>query len=139
MFKIKLAFLLAMSAVLLVSCGINKSAQTNTVKADCKEISGKTNIRIKNNSQYTLENVTVTPSEQKINFGKLEKGTYSCYHSFEKAYRYAYVKVTIEGKEYELTPIDYVGEKELGAGSFTYVLEVDKSNEYAPLKIKLEN
>lgn len=47
MFKIKSAFLLAMSAVLLVSCGINKSAQTNPVKADCKEISGKTNIRIK--------------------------------------------------------------------------------------------
>jgi hypothetical protein len=43
----------------------------------------------------------------------------------KKAYRYALIEAVVAGKPARLIPIDYVGESELKAGRYTYVLTID--------------
>ena len=88
-------------------------------------------IRVENNSTMTYNNVRVNPAGNEINFGDLAPGERSAYKQFEMAYRYAYVKLIIEGKEYILQPIDYVGETPLSDGQYTYIIGVaDLENQY---------
>jgi len=73
----------------------------HTVSA-CNEDSTKTNIRIRNVSEYDFCNVVLQPSGGKANYGIIEKGQSTCYRSFDLAYRYAYVQLFIGDKEFVL-------------------------------------
>ena len=93
-------------------------------KAACNEDPNKTNIRIVNESQFDFCNVVLNPSGGDVNYGIIEKGTATCYRSFDVAYDYAAVTLDIGGRTFTLEPIDFTGEPTLGNGNFTYTLDV---------------
>ncbi len=63
--------------------------------------------------------------------GTLEPGATSSYLPFNEAYRYAHVRLQIDGQEFMIMPIDYVGETKLAKGKYTYTLTVsDYQNKY---------
>ena len=75
--------------------------------------------------------MVLNPEGKYINYGEIKGGETSCYRVYEKAYRYAYVNLYIDGEEYIIQPIDYVGEQPLGEGAFTYLIDVsDINNSY---------
>lgn len=90
-----------------------------------KGASGLTNIRVHNASDYDFNNVEInTGHDPTVNFGDILSAATTTYKPFTVAYRYAYVRLFIDDKEFIIQPIDYVGETPLGAGNFTYVLDV---------------
>lgn len=116
------------------SCSKNNDCKEHNA-SECKELPDMTNIRIRNNTQYPICNVTVTPSGTTANYGLLEKNETSCYNNFELAYRYAYTVFEIKGEQYTLQPIDFVGEVPLGVGNFTYTIsDIDIINKSFVLK-----
>jgi len=94
----------------------------------CSEDLTKANIRIKNNSHYDFCNVVVDPYSGKINCGKINQGAETCYRAVSEAYRYGFVQLYINDKEFVIQPIDYVGEVPLVAGKYTYLLDVTDYN-----------
>lgn len=84
----------------------------------------KTNIQLHNVSQFDFQNVEVNTWNDPVFFSELKSGAKSEFREFEIAYRYAYVRLFINGNEFIIQPIDYVGETPLGPGRFTYVLDV---------------
>jgi hypothetical protein len=93
-----------------------------------KEDPEAVNIRIINNSDYRFEQVYVNTSGGEHTYGNVESQSSSAYHSFTVAYPYAYVRLYIDGEEFVLQPKDYVGEEELPAGNYSYVLEIADFN-----------
>ncbi len=94
------------------------------------------NIRLSNVSQYKFQNIIVNTTTGNVNFGNLDSGQKSAYKQFEKAYRYAYVELEIDGKKYTLQPIDYVGETLLEDGNYTYKIDANNSDDqYARLSL----
>jgi len=83
-----------------------------------------TTIRLHNVSEYDFENVEINPGNGPTQYGDIASGEKTGYHPFERAYRYAYVRLFIAGTEFVIQPIDYVGETPLGPGIFTYELDV---------------
>ena len=97
--------------------------------SDCNsdDDDNKTNIRVFNNSEYDLCNVVISIDESR-NHGEIKSGENTCYRGYDKAYRYAYVSLMIDGEDLVIQPIDYVGETPLGIGYFTYYLDVEEIN-----------
>jgi hypothetical protein len=83
---------------------------------------GPAEVRVRNASEVPFENVFVSFPEQEESYGKLAAGEASAYRVVEKAYRYAYVQVHFDGDTATVQPIDYVGEKPLREGHYTYQL-----------------
>lgn len=83
-----------------------------------------TNIRLHNISDYDFENVEIHPWNEATQYGDIDSGDKTGYEPFERAFRYAYVRLFIGGIEFIIQPIDYVGETPLGPGTFTYELDV---------------
>jgi len=101
-------------------------------KKDSKLQDKKTNIRIFNNSIYDFTDVILNPSQGNKYYGDIKKNEKTEYKVFDIVYRYAYIKLLINGKEYIYQPYDYVGETPLGQGNFTYEITVgDTSNIYS--------
>ncbi len=94
----------------------------------CTEDPSKANIRIKNNSKYDFCAVVLSPPARLVNCGRIKKGEKTCYHAFDQAYNYAYIKLYIEDKEFVLQPIDYTGEVPLDSGKYTYILDISDFN-----------
>lgn len=88
--------------------------------------SGELMIRVKNNSSYSMEDVTVGFPEEEIQYGDIRSGEESTFMEVTKAYRYAYIKTIVNEKELVLQPIDYVGESLLDPGLYTYELNLDE-------------
>ncbi|AII53012.1 hypothetical protein [Hymenobacter sp. APR13] len=82
-------------------------------------------IRVRNASPYAFESVLVNTNDGEQTYGALAMGQSTTYKSFTSAYRYAYVKVVTNGQTVEWQPIDYVGEKKLEDGKYTYVLNIE--------------
>lgn len=84
-------------------------------------------IRVRNESPVDFEHVTVRfpQTEEAADFGAVPRGESSGFHTTAVAYRYASVQVKAGERELAFQPIDYVGEQELDAGRYTYVLGVD--------------
>ena len=95
----------------------------------CTEDPSKANIRIQNISKYDFCAVVLNPPSRLVNCGGIKKGEKTCYHAFNQAYSYAYIKLYIEDKEFVLQPIDYVGEVPLDSGKYTYILDISDFNE----------
>jgi hypothetical protein len=99
---------------------------------------GGINIRLSNTSNYHYENVVVNTSTGRVNYGDFNPGEVSDYKSFEMAYRYAFIELSIDGKIYTLQPVDYVGEKPLEAGNYTYEIEAnDSQDQFTKLTLTL--
>lgn len=81
-------------------------------------------IRLSNSSQQNFKNVIVDTGTGEVSFGDLDAGTNTAYKKFSKAYRYAFIKLQIDGQTYTLQPIDYVGESPLKDGRYAYQISV---------------
>ena len=89
-------------------------------------------IRIANRSRVAMENVRVQfPSQTEV-YGTIPPNGVTDYRVVKKAYRYARIDAVVAGAPAVLQPIDYVGESELKAGRYTYVLTIDAR---APSKV----
>lgn len=96
------------------------------------------NIRLANTSNFDYKNIVINTITGNVGFGDLNSGEYSEYRAFEKAYRYAYVELEINGNTLKLQPIDYVGETPLKNGKYTYEIYTDSPDqEYGSLSITL--
>ena len=100
---------------------------------DDSDIGHPVEIRLHNASPYHFENIKINT----VNFGSLEAGEYSTYHKFEKAYSYSYVQLNIDTTTFTLQPFDYVGEKPLKKGQYTYELSLDTIDNNVVLKQSL--
>jgi hypothetical protein len=85
---------------------------------------GDVEIRIANNSSFRFERVDAVFPEDEVSYGAISANSLSSYRTVSAAYRYAYIEVQVNGEELRIQPIDYVGENKLGAGRYTYVLNV---------------
>lgn len=84
------------------------------------EQEGQVFIRVMNQSIENYDNVVVQSPSNTINYGNIKAGEFSKYERFDKAYRYGYIEVTVDGQQLFLQPIDYVGETPLKEGKYTY-------------------
>jgi hypothetical protein len=80
------------------------------------------NIRLKNETGDDMQNVSVNFRGQVINYGFISKGEYSKYYKPGRAYGYAYVEWKARNTIKKVVPVDYVGEKELEVGNYTYII-----------------
>ncbi|MBC6696589.1 hypothetical protein [Hymenobacter sp. BT190] len=96
-------------------------------------------IRVRNASPYAFESVLVNTSDGENSYGALAIGQSTQYKPFASAYSYAYVKVMINGQAVVWQPIDYVGEKKLEDGKYTYVLGIeDLANQRISFRLEKE-
>ena len=87
-------------------------------------------IRIENNSSSNFTDVlTVFPNDS-IFYGDIQKNSFSSYYRVNEAYRYAYLELFAGEQKYVLQPIDYVGEKILEEGYYTYQLNLTGNTMY---------
>jgi hypothetical protein len=82
-------------------------------------------IRVANESKIQMENVRVQFSSQTEEYGSIPPQGVTDYRAVTKAYRYARIEATVDGEQFLIQPIDFVGEKELKAGKYTYVLKLN--------------
>ena len=85
---------------------------------------GDVRIRIANLTPFPFERVDVVFPEDEVSYGAISAHGMSDYRDVSTAYRYAYIEVQIAGDELVIQPIEYVGENKLGAGKYTYALNV---------------
>jgi hypothetical protein len=115
---------------------------TVTALISCSKDAGNTSaglrIRLSNASQQNYKNVVINTANGDVNFGDLNSGEKTAYKVFDKAYRYAFVKLEINGKTYTMQPVDYVGETPLKTGSYTYQITInDLQSQIANLNLTL--
>lgn len=109
------------------------------VVSKCSEDPTKTNLRIKNNSNFDFCNLVINLDDVMVNCGALNKGETTCYRAFDTVYRYGYVQLFIDGKEFSMIPTDYTGETPLGVGKFAYLLDIPDINaDYVSLTLLVE-
>ncbi len=77
-------------------------------------------VRVENASELDFDKFEVRFLGQIEEFGPLEAGQTSSYRKIEKTYRYAYTLVISGSRRFVLQPIDFVGEKLVAPGSYTY-------------------
>jgi TonB family protein len=82
----------------------------------------RTQIRVRNSSDVDFEDVVVGEKR----YGDIKAGATTDYQVWESAYRYAHVSLSAGPRPMSIRPIDFVGEPQLGRGSFTYVLTIEK-------------
>jgi len=93
-------------------------------------------IRIKNTSASDFENIHVNTSGGQNNYGNLAAGETSAYMEFASAYRYAYVRLEVNGQTALVQPFDYVGETLLENGKYTYELSTNGTSSFLDLEFK---
>ena len=81
-------------------------------------------LRVKNASGYTYDSVLVNTSGGENTYGTIAPGTTSDYKAFDFAYHYGFIKLQINSEVFILQPIDYVGERKLKSGKYTYEVSV---------------
>ena len=90
---------------------------------DSSSLSG-IRIRIANISNVPFSEVSVRFPSQEEKYGALAPGASSEYRDVEVAYRYASATVMADGQMFRAMAIDYMGEKRLEAGLYTYTLDI---------------
>ena len=81
---------------------------------------GPTQIRVQNETDKDFQNVMVGGKT----FGDIKSGGVTEYQTFNVAYSYSSVKLVAGTNRMGYYPMDYVGEKPLGRGRFTYLLTI---------------
>lgn len=82
--------------------------------------SSATEIRVRNDSDVDFKEVVVGGKK----YGDIKPGATTDYQTWKTAYLYSSVTLIAGSKPMQIQPIDYLGEPELGAGKFTYVLTI---------------
>ena len=119
--------ILIIAITAMISCSKDSSDNPSGLK-----------IRLSNSSQYNFKDIVINTTTGYVNFGNLNSGEKTEYKEFNKAYRYAFVKLEIDGKTYTIQPIDYVGESTLKDGSYTYQIDVNNTqDQYTNLSLTL--
>jgi len=119
--------ILIITITAMISCSKDSSDNPSGLK-----------IRLSNSSQYNFKDIVINTTTGDVNFGNLNSGQKTDYNEFNKAYRYAFVKLEIDGKTYTIQPIDYVGETTLKDGSYTYEINVNNTqDQYTNLNLTL--
>jgi hypothetical protein len=77
-------------------------------------------IRVENRSGMDFRDVVVNGKQ----FGDIKAGAFTHYQVMEQAYKYARVSLSTDSGQLRITPFDYLGERQLGMGNFTYVLTI---------------
>lgn len=122
----KILFLI-ISISTLISCSSDDDNNTSEL-----------NIRLSNVSQYDFRNIVVNTTTGNTNFENINSQEKTNYKTFETAYRYAFVKLEIDGETYTIQPIDYFGETPLENGNYTYQIDANDSEEhYGKLSLTL--
>ena len=86
---------------------------------------GSPEIRVRNTSATRLENVRVqSGGSGDETFGDIPAGAATAYREMSGAYHYGWIRARAEMQDVELRPVDYVGETPLGAGRYTYALDL---------------
>jgi hypothetical protein len=83
-----------------------------------------THIRMRNASTFELTEVTFAPGTPPLQFARIGPGETTEYTTVENAYRYGYLDLLVAGEHRRIQPIDFVGEKFVGDGRFTYVITI---------------
>lgn len=98
-------------------------------------------LRVRNTSPVPLTGLVVRLPAGTHRYGALGPGQTSEYNPFAQAYRYATVEATAANEDLRFQPYDYVGEKPLAPGRYTYVLDVEAnaSGQDRRLSLRLEN
>nr|WP_315153182.1 hypothetical protein [uncultured Flavobacterium sp.] len=131
----KKILIVIVSIALFISCSNDNN---NDEDASQKENSSELKIRLSNASKLDFQNIKVNTSTGNVNYGNLKAGKKSDYKVFEMAYRYAFIELQIDGKTYTLQPIDYVGEKPLENGNYTFQINAnDSKDQYQKLSLTL--
>ena len=95
-------------------------------------------IRLSNSSQFDYKNIVVDTSTGNVKFEDINAGQSTEYKVFERAYRYAFIELVIDGEVYTLQPFDYIGETPLKNGNYTYQINAsDSQSQYEKLSLKL--
>jgi len=81
---------------------------------------GPSQIRIRNATDRDFHTVVLGSKT----FGDIKSGAASDYQEFQIAYAYSSVKLVAGTNRMAIMPLDYVGEKPLGRGRFTYVITI---------------
>lgn len=82
-------------------------------------------LRIKNTGTVDFSNVTVSFTGNPLSFGAVTAGQISNYRTFAVAYHYGFIEVETPDDVYQLVPIDYVGERPLEKGNYTFALKIE--------------
>ena len=81
-------------------------------------------IRVANDTTYVLSGIEITTPSQTEAFGPLAPGEMSDYVGFGEAYQRAAARFVAGGSLFEIGPVDWGSEEELGAGEYTYHLAI---------------
>jgi hypothetical protein len=116
----------------IVLCGIAivASACSNPFASD-----GPTRIRLRNASSFELTSVTFDPGSEALKFARIAPNETTEYTSVAHAYSYGYFDALVGGERRTLQPIDYVGERYIGEGKFTYVITIQPQTKYPLMQL----
>lgn len=95
------------------------------MKPNRSDQSAPVELRIRNATDVDFDGIRVSlPDGVEVDYGPVPKGGLSAFHPASRAYRYAGISVQAAGRNYSLQPADYLGEKELPPGRYTYAVSV---------------
>ena len=75
------------------------------------------------------------PGSNTHNFGQVEANAKTHYRQTSLLYPYAAISLTMNNKTYNIQPIDFVGEKPLKSGRYTYKLTYDPASDQINLEL----
>ena len=122
--RMKKLLLLSLSLLVFTNCSSESEENPDTEER-------LVNIRLSNTSDFDFANIIVDTSNGNVSYEDLNSGAISAYQTFDLAYRYAYVKVEVDGEIFEIFPTDYVGETPLSGGNYTYRLSLTEAQRAA--------
>ncbi len=82
-------------------------------------------IRVKNNSSYTIEGFRISTGGGDFTYETLAPGEVSDYKLYDYSYSYFFVSFSIDTNDFVKQPIDYVGESKIKNGKYTYNIAIE--------------
>lgn len=93
-------------------------------------------LRIINESDQTLEELRIGFASEQVDYGTiLPNSTGNYVHVPKGVYSYAAYRFKINGEEFSQSVTDFVGERPMGGGAFTYTVQYDTARRYAPIQL----
>lgn len=108
--------------LLLILISVGMSCSSDDDNTDNTEV----NIRLRNVSTENFENVSVLS----FSLENLDASETSEFRQFDRAYRIASVFLEINGEEFDLQIIDFVGESPLSNGDYTYEIGLNEDGDF---------
>lgn len=133
----KLPVILAFASLLIITF--------TSCKKRCMSEEGPTDVRILNETGQTLEDVTVTTTDDAtyddriFNFGTVADGIYTDYHRFDIAFPKADITVKIGGMTWSTPPVNFSYLTYIGQDRITYTLTIaDQVSRLLGLEVTIE-